>query len=128
MVTAEEIVEHRGDRCGRSDVTLLPHFVVDAVVAPCRSDRSRTSAMGRYEADMSHLDDYVQACADEAARRRRRPLPRTNTWTARTPFDEFLQPGSARTRSPSQRAKRGDDRGMTQPPRRTRMIVAAAGC
>jgi glutaconate CoA-transferase, subunit A len=57
IVTAEEIVEPE-EIVRRSDATLLPHFVVDAVVeVPFGSFPHE--CYGRYEALFSHFDEYV---------------------------------------------------------------------
>jgi glutaconate CoA-transferase, subunit A len=59
IVSAEEVVD--GDRiAARPDATVLPHFLVDAVVeAPMGAFPHE--CYGRYEADFAHFDEYVAA-------------------------------------------------------------------
>jgi glutaconate CoA-transferase subunit A len=58
-VSAEEVVD--ADRiAAQPDATVLPHFLVDAVVeAPMGAFPHE--CYGRYEADFAHFDEYVAA-------------------------------------------------------------------
>jgi glutaconate CoA-transferase subunit A len=59
IVSTEEVVD--AERITqRPDATVLPHFLVDAVVeAPMGAFPHE--CYGRYEADFSHFDEYVAA-------------------------------------------------------------------
>jgi glutaconate CoA-transferase, subunit A len=65
IVSAEEVVEPERIRA-RPDATILPHFLVDAVVeAPMGAYPHE--CYGRYEADFAHFDEYVAAIRHDGA-------------------------------------------------------------
>ena len=75
IVSAEEIVA--AERiAARPDATVLPHFLVDAVVeAPIGAFPHE--CYGRYEADFEHFDAYAGAVRRDGVRR-----PSPPTWTS----------------------------------------------
>jgi glutaconate CoA-transferase subunit A len=65
IVSTEELVEPRRI-LERPDATIIPHFLVDAVVeAPMGAYPHE--CYGRYEADFAHFDDYVAAIRQDGS-------------------------------------------------------------
>ena len=88
VVTAEQIVDTAELVRNASD-TMLPHFTIDAVVhQPFGAYPGE--CYGLYEADMAHLDTYVQGLRDRGPEAGVEHYLNENV-IGRATFDEFLQ-------------------------------------
>ena len=88
VVTAEQIVD-TAEIVRSASNTMLPHFTVDAVVhQPFGAYPGE--CYGLYEADMAHLDSYVQGLRDLGPEGGVEQYLQENVTTLST-FDEFLQ-------------------------------------
>jgi glutaconate CoA-transferase subunit A len=88
VVSAEQIVD-TSEIVRNASHTMLPHFTVDAVVhQPFGAYPGE--CYGLYEADMVHLDTYVQGLRERGPQAGVEHYLRENV-TTRATFDEFLQ-------------------------------------